>query len=216
MKILVQKSSDKFICNLDSLKNNHDIFFSEINNDIYRIYAKINPDVYIFVSENMGYEEIHFCNNITDKKIIVYNTSDNIVNLPKHIKNINRYTMPLLYNEQRFFNLQNTNRNIEFSYFLDYDSEIGEKLSKQIYPNTKKQILLFNNSKIKHPQNMGTLTEDEKAFVLNDTKNFICNDMNYAIEAYRCGCRVFDLDLKEIDCNNIDYLTYSDYIETIL
>lgn len=216
MNILVQQSQNKFISNLDSLMHKYNIIFANIDRNIYKIRSQINPDVYIFSEKQMGYEEHHFCQNVKDKKIIVYTESKKPVELPAHVTIINHSSMPLLCNTQRFQNADATIRDIDYCYFLDYDEKIPQQLINRLYPNTKYKILLFNNTNIKHPQNLGYLTEDEKAQVLNNAKYFISNNMNYAIEANMCGCKVVNLDWQDVSCDDIDYKTYPEYIETIL
>jgi len=216
MNILVQQSQNKFTSNLDSLSHKYRIIFVNIDRNIYKIRSQINPDVYIFSEKQMGHEERHFCQNIKDKKIIVYTESKDAVEWPEHVTTINHSNMPLLCNTQRFKKNNATIREIDYCYFLDYDEKMPPQLINRLYPNTKDQILLFNNVNIKHPQNLGYLTEDEKAQVLNNTSCFISNNMNYAVEANMCGCQVVNLDWQDVSFDDINYKTYPEYIETIL
>jgi hypothetical protein len=80
-------------------------------------------------------------------------------------------------------------------YFLDQDDEIPEPLLCNLYPKSKDKILMFNNPKISHYQNIGFVTEQDKAQILNTSKYFICNkNCIYAAEAYVCGCEILDMN----------------------
>ena len=49
---------------------------------------------------------------------------------------------------------------------MDIDQDIPDNISKYLYPNSKLPIRMFNNSNILHYQNLGLLTEQDKAEVL--------------------------------------------------
>jgi len=214
MKIIVKHNDCKFINNIDSLSENHDIIYVNINNNIYQIEQKINPDAYILSAEKLTDEELHFCQNIKSKKVFVYQQSTEKISI-ENATFLYDSELPVLYNKLRFNN-QNVHKDIEYSYFLDNDSNISEKLSKRLLPNKSYKIKLFNNSKISHPQNLGLLSENDKSIILNRTQNYICNNMFYAIEAKLCGCRVLDLDFNDIDINIDNYKTYSNFFGDLL
>ena len=50
MKILIQYSNCKFINNLDSMSDKHELISVNIENNIYQIQQKINPDIYILIA----------------------------------------------------------------------------------------------------------------------------------------------------------------------
>ena len=215
MKIILQYFSSKLINNLDNLSEEHEIIAINIDNNIYQIEQKLNPDLYVLCSEKIGHEEIHFINN-TDKKIMIYNTNSSDISLKnKNITILNDSSLPLLYNPKRFYN-QNIEKDIEYCYFLDKDKEIPNELSKHLIPNKVNKIKLFNNSNISHPQNLGYLSEDDKSYILNRSKNYICKDMFYAIEASLCGCNIVDTNLNPISLDIKNYQTYAQYFEDIL
>lgn len=215
MKIIVQHNNCKFINNLDSLASKHQIYNIDINNDIYKIDQKINPDIYIFTTSKIKYEEAHFCKH-TSKTVVLYNdTTEAIESKSTNIIVINKSEIPHLYNPIRYKNL-NKIKTIEISYFLDNDNEIPKDLDNILYPQTKQKIQMFNNPNIKHVQNMGTLSEDDKADILNETSTFISNNMFYAAEAYLCGCDVVDFNMKKIDVDIDKFQTYLQFFESIL
>ncbi len=213
MKIIVQYDNTKFINNLDSLKD-HEVLSVQIDNNIYQIEQKINPDIYLLVAENITNEEIHFCQNHPNKKIIVYNHTSQNIEIP-NTKVINYQELPSLYNPNRFFD-QHTTKDIEYSYFLDNDKQIPDDLLDQILPNKINSIKLFNNAKIQHEQNLGFLSENDKAQILNRTKNYICHNGFYAIEAALCGCKVVDTKLNSIQVDPQAAQTYSDFFESLI
>lgn len=212
MKIIIQQSNCKFINNLDSLQ--HQSIFVTIENNIYQIEQIENPDIYVLIAEKLSNEELHFCNNHPNKKILVYNQSLENLDVP-NCNIINDSELPLLYNPKRFLN-NNLQRDIEYSYFLDNDSNLPENLTYELLPNKVNSIKLFNNRSIDHPQNLGLLSEDDKATILNRTKKYICNNRFYAVEAIKCGCEVVDTSLKAIDIEANDSQTYSNYFESLI
>lgn len=214
MKIIIQHNNCKFINNLDSLAEKYRTYNIDINNNIYKIDQKINPDIYVFTTSKIKYEEAHFCKN-TQKTIILYNDTSDAIESSTNIKAINKSEMPNLYNPIRYKNM-NQIKSIPISYFLDNDTEIPQALNNMLYPQTKQKIQLFNNVNVKHVQNMGTLSEDDKSEILNQTSTFISNDMFYAVEAHLCGCDVVDLNMKKIDINIDKFQTYLQFFESIL
>ena len=217
MKILVQQSNCKFISNLDMLSDQHEILFTNIDHNIYQIEQKIKPDIYILSANKMSYEEIHFCQNNTDKKIFIYQNNDSNTYQAENITIINDTEVRFNYNPKRFRNmLLQEDRDIDYCYFLDECSSISESLQSMLYPNSTKRLFMFNNGNIQHPQNMGLISENEKAEILNRTKKYICDNLFYAIEAKLCGCEVVDTNLDPVKIEINDHPTYAEYMEKIL
>ena len=218
MQIIVQKDDNKFINNLDSVSG-HTIAYVDFSNNVYKIHQTKKPDLYIFVAEKLTHEEIHFCTNITDSKIIVYHITEQTTDVDniKNIIHLYDKDIPLLYNPYRFFNQQNKSRGIDAAYFLDNETDINDDMTRLLYPNKGKyKIKMFNNQKINHVQNLGFLTENDKNNVLNDSQTYICQNQFYALEATLCGCKVLDTKLNEINLDPKKYQTYSDYIGGII
>tara|TARA_B100002019_G_scaffold133692_1_gene114990 strand:+ start:8871 stop:9530 length:660 start_codon:yes stop_codon:yes gene_type:complete len=218
MQIVVQKDDNKFINNLDSISG-HTIAYTDFNNDIYKIHQNRQPDLYILVAEKLGYEEIHFCRNVSEVKIVVYHTTDQKTDIDdiNTITHLYNKDIPILYNPYRFFNNNQDNRSIHASYFLDNDQDIPDDITKLIYPNSSEYtIKMFNNFKIDHPQNLGFLTEVDKNDILNDSEFYICKNNFYALEATLCGCKVLNTQLEEIQIDPKEHQTYSSYIESII
>jgi hypothetical protein len=218
MQIIVQKDDNKFINNLDSVSG-HTIAYTDFNNNIYKIHQNRQPDLYILVAEKLGYEEIHFCRNVSEAKIVIYHTTDQKTDIDDidTITHLYNKDIPTLYNPYRFFNNNQDNRPIHASYFLDNDQDIPDDITKLIYPNSSEYtIKMFNTSKIDHPQNLGFLTEVDKNDILNDSEFYICKNNFYALEATLCGCKVLNTQLEEIQIDPKEHQTYSSYIESII
>lgn len=218
MQIVVQKDDNKFINNLDSVSG-HTIVYTDFNNDIYKIHQNRHPDLYILIAEKLGHEEIHFCTNVSEAKIVAYHITDQKTDIDsiETIKHLYDKDIPTLYNPYRFFNNKQSNRSINASYFLDNDQQIPDDITKLIYPNSSEyNIKMFNNAKIDHAQNLGFLTEVDKNDVLNDSEFYICENNFYALEATLCGCKVLNTKLEEIQIDPKEYQTYSSYIEGII
>lgn len=212
-KIYLPNIDNKFFNNLRLINIPGVRIYSGDANNIYKTHSKIAADIYIFDSRQINNEIIQFSIEYTDlnTKIFIYHshnhinkhslrflkqvkhlvenspddnfTYDNLIHIPKFIINKNIY-----YNT----NSEKLDRKI---YFLDNDTEIPESLTKKLYPKSKDKILMFNNHKLPHAQNMGFLPEEDKSKILNTSKYFICNSQNdYAIEAFVCGCEVLDCE----------------------
>ena len=214
MKILIQYSNCKFINNLDSMSDKHELISVNIENNIYQIQQKINPDIYILIASKIGNEEAHFCHNNPNEKIIIYNDTEQNITLP-NAKTINSSTLPVLFNPNRFNNTH-IDKDIEYSYFLDKDTTLPKKLTQHLLPNKVNTIKMFNNPKIDHSQKLGLLSENDKSDILNRTQNYICDNLFYAIEAHLCGCKVLDMDLQTIDIKPDNYQTYSMFFESLI
>ena len=87
--------------------------------------------------------------------------------------------------------------------------KIPERLESLLYPNSDKPINMFNSPHINHYQNMGTLSEAQKAQILKEYKYFINIDNNYIHEAKLCGCQIVEigsdnqLKKQKIDTNAV-------------
>ena len=221
MKVLIQNFDCKFINNLDSISNKHQTIFVDITNNIYQISQTVVPDIYILIAEKLSYEELHFCQNNINTRIIIYNHNHTkveplLLNM-KHIKILNSNTIPILYNPKRYNNMNIVNKNIDYVYFLDNDQQIPISLKKLLLPNNQTHnIKLFNNRHIEHPQNLGFLTENDKSLILKSSINYICHNMFYAVEAYLSGCSVLDTELNSISIDTNDYQTYEHFFESMV
>ena len=241
--LLVEHKSNKLVNNiLHSNFVNIKVISAIINNNLYELYYQYKFNFLLLMSSSLNSEIFQFINefsNSSELKIILYHdkvnidlldmVSDNLIHLIdiKHKYSLNRKQkniryMPLLVNKELF----NTNNSLKQRFssivcFIDELESIPEDLVKYLYPNNKLPIRLFNNSNIQHPQNLGLLSELDKAVLLKQTEFYLAINDYYAPEALLSGCQV--LDIKELDTMTVnkykhkkDCDTYTKYLENIL
>jgi hypothetical protein len=236
-KIFLPNINNKFYNNIRHLSNNILRIFSAIPIDIYKIHEKISADIYLFDSSYISSELVQFISEYSDLtiKVFVYHSPENLeqdairyMKKCRHIvpyKKFDKFSMyknvvqlpKYIINENIFYD-QNIHPKIDKAiYFLDNDNSIPKAIEANLYPNKKdSNILLFNNSNISHHQNLGMLTEPDKANLLNKHKYYICNEnRDYAAEAYRCGCTILDNDLSDITVDDCDIQTFGEFIKKI-
>ena len=238
--LLVQKDNNKFVNNIQYTNcGNTQIIVTETNNNLYEIYYRTKFNAIIVMASNFNTEIYQFINEYAkDLKIYIYHNKLNqellslsdkldikqiIPNIYKHknIKYSKVYNEPILVNTLLYNNQINVTKTGDISCFLDNLEVLPEKLLSYLYPNTKLPIKLYNNSKIKHHQNLGLLTEKDKSNILMRSEYYLCIDDYYATEAALCGCKVLSLDeLDDLKPNRYkkkkEYQTYSQYIENFI
>jgi hypothetical protein len=115
--------------------------------------------------------------------------------------------LPILYNPKIYYNTNQT-KEYQIVGFLDNIASIPENLNQYLYPNNKLPIRLFNHPGFKHPQNLGLLTEENKAEILNKAEHcVILNKNDYVIESKLCNC--IPLDISEL--STLKATKYSDF-----
>jgi hypothetical protein len=77
---------------------------------------------------------------------------------------------------------------------MDKIDHVPEDLEKYLYPQANLPIKLFNNKDIIHPQNLGLLSEKDKALLLERSKYYLAITDDYVAEAWSCGCEVLTVD----------------------
>jgi hypothetical protein len=237
-KIFLPNINNKFYNNIRYLSNNILRVFSSDPVDIYKIHEKISADIYIFDSSYISSELVQFMSEYSDLtiKAFVYHGSEDLekdiiryMKKCRHIipnKKFNEFSM---YKNVVQFPKYVINENISYKqnidikidkavYFLDNDNSIPKIIYDNLYPNKKNSnILLFNNNRIPHHQNLGMLTELDKADILSRYKYYICDkNREYAAEAYKCGCTVLDHDFSEMVIHDHDIETLGEFIKKII
>jgi hypothetical protein len=234
MNFTIQQANNKLNNNLLCLKlDDINIVPIDTKNILYKAhYAK--PFTHIMFIESLMDNEIkqfvaEFFQNI---KISIYH--DRKPNLDfindyrsaaKHIVNKNEIIsntirLPRLINDQMFLNKDLT-KNDDIVCFLEYKEEIPSSLSNLLYPKTKHQIKLFNSPYIKHVQNLGLISESEKADILQLSKYYLPVDDNdeYIAEAVACGCSIVDnlnLQTKDMNIDLSSYQTYASFVKELI
>jgi len=233
MKVFIQRHDDKFINNLTlSLQSMHiDTYCSDINQDLYRIHHYYPFDTAIFLSSKFNNESAQFISEFYSAKRIkffVYHDQYNeeiissfgtaAINLVHVKSSSNSVLIPDLINQFLFNNLKMSRKKNRYAVFLDGLKEIPDNLNDKLYPNTKLNINMFNSQYVQNSQNIGLISEIEKAQILNTYEFFIDINNNYAHEARACGAKVFDIDkLKEKpkqSKKNKSVQTYEEFIRS--
>jgi hypothetical protein len=217
MNILLSDTNCKFLNNIKyvlSQTNKYNIYETNKRN-IFNVYDHTHPDV-IFLSETdqTHTDIINFLNTWDQKSKIVIESFHN----------------NLLVNDKIYTNQNQLNRLNKVAIFLDNLKTIPKNLEKILYPHMINPIHMFNNSNIRHPQNLGILSNEfEKNEILNNYKICISWNNLYKSESHLCGCSHIDGEsenlLEEIKnnlenniINNKDYtyMTYEKFLKDIL
>lgn len=240
--ILIQHSKKKFIQNCLSLSlDNYTIIDIAIGNNLYQTYFRHKPAYCLFTASNLSSEVVQFCEDYGDKTNVYMfcDTEDSCTSaravLDKNIpityigQGKDAISIPSnLINDKLFFNNNNTNRKDSIVCFMDEMFEMPSKLIELLYPNTKIPIKLFNCSSIKHYQNLGVITEKNRALLLQTNKYYL--DMgpytgnSYVNEALACGS--IPISLEDLSSNNYhnqintqtnpQLLTYTNFLRDTL
>ena len=233
MNFNIQKANNKFNNNVRYLKlDNIDIIEFDPNNVLYRSHYAEKYTHIMFVESLLTNEIKQFISEFFQSvKIFIYH--DRIPNMEiiedyglaaTHILNkgqmANRaISLPDLINDQLFTG-KNNNKNEDIVCFLEYRTEISNELNEVLYPKTKHHIKLFNSPYIKHVQNLGLISELEKADILQSSKYYLPVDNDeYLAEAVACGCIVLNkhnLQPMDLNIDLLSYQTYASFIKELL
>jgi hypothetical protein len=205
MRLFIQELEDKFINNISLIKHKDIVIVNDdIDNDLYSIHYRYNFDSYVFISSLMTNEIYQYILEFYHtKQIILYHDilNENVISsLANHCINISPLDIqgiikiPNLINEHIFFNM-GKQRQKHIPCFVDNAEMLDENLLNILYPHTKFNIRLFGPPSIKHPQNIGILSEQEKAEILNESESCLLLNDKYIAEALNCGTKI--LRLKE-------------------
>ena len=230
MKLFIQEFDDKFINNLSLIEHqNITIVNDSIHNNLYLVHYKYGFDAYVFVSSLLTDEIYQYILEFNKSKhIILYHDIINqqaIDSVAPHCVNISSLDMnsvikiPPLINDHIFFNT-NKQRNKYLSCFIDNIEILNEDLLSVLYPNKKFNIRLFGSSSIRHPQNLGLLSEQDKSEVLNGSEGFLLIDDLYLPEALSCGTKIFRSKQGELVEDKVNMImnteTYAQFLTRIL
>jgi hypothetical protein len=237
--LFVQDSDNKFVNNIKLTQvPNHQIMLGPINKNLYGLYYSYHFSHFILMASMLDQETLQFVSEYhTEIKCYIYgdiNISADILELYKNkVTFILKYTqefiskehciiLPRLVNEELFNSLnQSSNRHNSIICFIDDLDKIPDSLNQYLYPMTKLPIKLFNNNNIKHHQNLGTLSETDKASMLQQVRYYLTIDEHYLAEAWAAGCDV--LTTEELDLiqskkykNKKQCQTYRSFMENFL
>jgi hypothetical protein len=229
-KIFVDYKNNRFINGLiGSQSTQADILHAHINKNIYNAYYALHFDYCIFNLSSLDNELVQFITEYASQiKIFIYfdvkdytDTSlinsfkdtvyylipENTYNYYTDYKNVVKVNNNLI-NEHIFFINKDTVKDDSICFFLDLCDSVPEQLINKLYPPTKMKIRMYNNPIIKHSQNLGGLSEVDKAYVLNKSSYFINHNDYYLFEAISCGCKILDINNVDTEkCIKIDKAT---------
>jgi hypothetical protein len=218
-KLLVQNLNTKFINNIRLSKcKDYDQLVIDTSNQLYKIYYSYKFTHAIFVDSLLKDEEIQFINEFSGTVICyIYSSQNNTLTncVSQKISNI-----PILVNSNIFYN-QNCNKQGDIISFLDNVSSLPTSINSYLYPNSKLPIKLFNNSDIIHPQNLGLLSEQDKALLLQQNMYYLAISDYYVAEAWACGCTVLTIeDLTSLipskHKHSKNFQSYSNFLKVLL
>jgi len=231
-KLLVHKTNNKFINNIDlSSMDFCSKLVVDTTNQLYKIYYKYQFSHAIFVASLFNEEVNQFILEFGEiVKIFIYN--DISINFPykKNISGIIQkdktesknkiIALPKLVNHEVFSN-SNCNRINQIISFLDDVDSIPENLNKYLYPLSKLCLKLFNNDTIIHPQNLGLLSEPDKASLLQQSDFYLAITDYYVPEAWACGTKVLTIeDLDSLKPNRFksskSFQSYANFLKVLL
>lgn len=238
IKIFLPEINSKFYNNIRHLSDNLLEVHSYAPIDIYKIHNRISANAYIFDSSYVSSEIVQFINEYSElpTKTFIYHRNSHLnKDMIRYIKKSNHIISHNLFDEfskykntiqlpehiinEKIFYRTNFKERIDREvYLLDNDKEIPKYISDRLLPNKKdSKTILFNNSSIPHAQNLGILTEMDKAKILNEYKYYVCDEhAEYMTEAFSCGCVILDKNFSEIQFDNSDIQTFSQFVKKIL
>lgn len=218
-KLFIEAKNNKFINNLinaDLLsydiisntisKNIYEIFYktkfttiivndTSIDNELSQFIVEYGKNINIYVYQDQKHSNLtEYLTKFVHRLIPEYfhkpqTIHDNLTIIPNN-----------LVNEKIFYRNNDILKDNSISFFLDIVDEIPDFIKYKLYPASLMKIKLYNNFRIKHYQNLGMLSENEKNIVLNQSTYFINYNNYYVNEAMLCGCKI--LDMLDIDTNN--------------
>lgn len=234
MNFKIQQANNKLNNNLRYLKlDSIEIQEFNPNKILYRSHYE-RPYTHILFVESLITNEIkQFISEFFQSiKFFVYHDKQPNLDLIKHYKTAAKHivnkshsirdtiTLPNLINDQ-IFKLKDNIKNEDIICFLEYRNTLPNKINNLLYPKTKHHIKLFNSPHIKHMQNLGIISELEKASILQSSKYYLPIDHNdeYIPEAISCGCSILDnsnLQPMDMDIDLSSYQTYASFIKGLV
>jgi hypothetical protein len=209
--LLIQQSSEKFMQNCSALSFD-DILIIDISigNNLYQTFFRHKPEYCIFSGSLVDKEVLQFCEDYSNSTNIYFfhidhNSYDKVKSLlpanskVTHIGYDDTYDSAIptgLVNDQVFYNTSDNTKD-GIVCFMDGLTTIPSELMYLLYPNSSIPIKLFNCPNIKHYQNLGMVTEKDRAKLLQTHKYYLdlnqTSGFSYTNEAIACGSRVISL-----------------------
>lgn len=195
----------KHIKNLSFVETNNNIdilkyFYLGVKNYIFH-YSKLDSYVLYFLENQKNNKDINFYIDMGPNKIEDIDTSklSNVKYLIRSKNTKDDKTIDISqYVSAQFLEKQTTEKKLDIACgFLTEVLEIPKELIGSLEIKSKDyKIRLFDNHKINHPFNVGTLSEKEKYKILQSYRYFINIDNAYLNEALVSGCVILNKTLE--------------------
>jgi hypothetical protein len=234
--LFIEEADNKFVNNVKLTKDSKRTLISGTRQKVlYQLYysykfthiifmsSLLDVEAYQFISEYHSLVKCYiYCDTIYDKEYLekYENIATCILQKKSNKLPPNYILLPKLVNKELFSHQSTQEKKSDIVCFIDNLNTIPENLNRYLYPKTKLPIKLFNNPNIKHHQNLGILSEIEKATVLKNSMFYLTIDEHYLAEAWESGCNVLtvpELDLlisKKYKTKKY-YQTYSSFMEQL-
>lgn len=206
-KLLVQNCVSKFFKNIINVTiDDCNIIGSNINNNLYQLYYTYNFTHILFKAELINKEILQFIQDFSNNGVRCFVHHSSLV--PNLIKDLQNYNITHFSDKKYDNTIHIPNNLINTRLFFDNSSirsdsivcfcefiVLPEFLNDYLYPKTSLPIKLFNNGKIAHPQNLGLISEQDRANILQTNKYYLAlsEDDQYILEAQHCGCIVLQV-----------------------
>lgn len=231
--ISIAKSNNKLNLNINDYNTQYNITEFPINYGIYKYYYAINKNIDFFILDDSilnteilsfmqeNHRYMHFIIETQSKEIIQQYeqyTYKFITNVVDNNKTVRRPSFIL--NDTIYKDIETTEKTDQLVYFLDNMQNIPDHLLKNLYPNTKLPIKMFNGRHIQHYQHLGHINEVERKRILLESSVYLYTNTDYVLEAQICGCDCVDIS-EQFDLSNItdkitEYTTYDKFLKEIL
>lgn len=233
MKIFISDKNNKFIKNIIlSQVPGLDIVSGNYQQQLYKIHQYHKINAYIFSLDDLDSETLQFITDYQNKiKIFIYHNLLNKDILERlsgcyhlsedNYRESNFIQIPQLINTHIFYHNKLDHRNKQIVSFIDNLDGIPAELSQLLYPSDRELNIKMYGGAFGHMQNLGLVSEKDKAVILNSNTGFLSLDTNYLLEALLCGCDVYTTEsiknnLTINDRISLDYQTYSEFLTNIL
>lgn len=152
---------------------------SEYTQEIHN-YIALNNQIqfYFYVDFDMNHQELVGFLNQTNSKYICQSK------YKERFKN--SLFFDYLYDDDIYHPLENIQKNSKVAVSLSQNNDLNKSILENIiYPNlTEYDIVLFNNPKFVHPQNIGIYNEPDLNYIMNIFSYFVDIDKMFLLESF--------------------------------
>lgn len=242
---IIQPSHTRFLLNIDNIIAGDNIYKSyNFKNSLYALYYNQSPKSIFFDYSKIDKECIQFIYEF-NQQVQFYVYYDHIsidfvkfglgsIKTIKHIHNEgykiaadkeNCISVPQLLNTNLYDSVTDKEEREGTVAVLDPINKDINSLLPYLYPYSKENIILINNTFHKHPQNLQSTSQESIAKILKSKKNYLNVNDQYLVDAQYANCNIIELDdfvsnkgninkaIKQI--NRIPYISYQEYLQSI-